>query len=632
MAAEPNALPPLATIQATLARHAATLTRAPGRTIRPETGRGTTQSGRAAAILERLRGDLAAPLDLEGELGRGGMGVVRLATQRTLGRKVAVKTLRDDRLDGPSAYRLLQEAWITGAVEHPNIVPIHDVGLEADGRPVAVFKRIEGVPWQALLADPDEVRRRYAVEDPLEWHLRTLMQVCSAVDYAHSRGVLHRDLKPENVMIGAYGEVYVVDWGIAVSLRDDGTGRLPLAADATGLAGTPAYMAPEMMAGDGAALGAWTDVYLLGGLLHAILTRRPPHRGGSPLELALDALRGEVDLPDDTPAELAAICRRALAPDPAGRWESAAALRQAIQGFLDHRHSGRLAARAEARLAELRDRLAAPGAGAERQLELYRLFGECRFGFRQALESWSGNAAAADGLARATRTMVEHELAAGNVEAAAALLAELDAPPAELVDRVAEARRRAEEERRRLAGLERLAGELDPRVGRRSRTVLAILLALLWMAMPARRILTGTPHGDYASMIAHPLFFLGLGSAWAFLRRRTLLANAINRRIVATAFLALVTQVILNAVGALADLPPTLPQTASQFMGFCLVGELAICLVPRLAPAAAGYLAAAVLGTLRPDLVDYGAVFANAVLAVNALLIWRKGMPAGPPL
>ncbi len=613
----------LATLQATLAPHAATLTRAPGATIRPLPPTDSIASRRLGDVLHRLRDD-AAPLELEEELGRGGMGVVRLATQRALGRKVAVKQLRPGAGDEPSALRLLQEAWITGAVEHPNVVPIHDVDFGGADGPLVVFKRIEGSPWSQLLADPGEVRRRFGIEDALEWQLRTLMQVCTAVHYAHSRGILHRDLKPENVMIGEYGEVYVVDWGIAVSMRDDGGGRLPLARDVCGLAGTPAYMAPEMMAGDGAQLGPHTDVYLLGGLLHALLTGRPPHRGATPLELALDALRADRELPPDTSTELAAICHRALAPDPAARFESADALRHALQAFLDHRSSDGLAARTEARLVDLLARVATPRGGFEEQLEIYRLFGECRFGFRQALESWPGNARAAAGLERATRALVERELAVGNHEAASALLAELERPPADLVERAAEARLAAEAERRRVEALQRLATDLDARVGRRMRVTFAAVMALLWMALPVWRLATGTEPESYASMIRSPLLFALVALALAVLGRRTLLSNAFNRRVVATVVLALFAQTLLNVGSALGGLEMIRAQILGHFMGLCCTGVLAVTLVPRLWPAALTYGAGFLLAMARPELHGAASVACNSIMALNAWIIWGR--------
>jgi hypothetical protein len=154
-------------------------------------------------------------------IGQGGMGVVRLAEQVALGRRVAVKTLRPDRKSDQAAIDLLREAWVTGAVDHPNVVPVHDIGLDEDGSPVIVLKRIDGHSWAELMHDADRVRERFRVDDLLTWNLEILIQVLFALRFAHSRGIVHRDLKPDNVMIGDFGEVYLLDWGIALSLRDD---------------------------------------------------------------------------------------------------------------------------------------------------------------------------------------------------------------------------------------------------------------------------------------------------------------------------------------------------------------------------------------------------------------------------
>src|SRR5689334_21645835 len=126
------------------------------------------------------------------------------------------------------------------------------------------------------MRDGNAARERYGADDLLEYNLSILVQLCSAVSLAHERGVLHRDLKPENVMIGRFGEVYLVDWGIAVSLTADLQGRLPLAAEQNEIAGTPCYMAPEMLGALGK-LSERTDVYLLGAILHENLSGEPPH-------------------------------------------------------------------------------------------------------------------------------------------------------------------------------------------------------------------------------------------------------------------------------------------------------------------------------------------------------------------
>ena len=266
------------------------------------------------------------------------MGIVRSGTQIALDRQVAIKTLRADHRTGGESLKLLQEAWVTGSLEHPNIVPIYDLGLDDTGAPVIVLKRIAGTDWARLLGDGAEVKQRFAAHDLLEWNLRVLLQVARAIELAHSRGILHRDIKPENIMVGELGEVYVLDWGIAVSLRPD-EHRLPRAADALAIAGTPAYMAPEMLGGQ--ALSPRTDVYLLGATLHEILTGRPPHLGATLAE-TLENVRLSAPLALALalgPAELVAVVQKAMAADPAARFGGVAELRAAVEAFLEHRSS-----------------------------------------------------------------------------------------------------------------------------------------------------------------------------------------------------------------------------------------------------------------------------------------------------
>lgn len=446
----------------------------PHATIEPVTIDSSTSASRAVALLGALdqHGGLASNrYAVERTLGEGGMGVVYLATQLALGRKVALKTVRDEATSDRSVTKLLQEAWLTGALEHPNIVPVYDVALDAKGNPLMVLKRIEGRTWGDLLTDPEQVERRFGVRDTLEWHLRTLMQVCNAVHFAHSRGVVHRDLKPENVMIGEFGEVYVVDWGIAVSLKDDLGGRLPLASASAGMAGTPCYMAPEMLSTDAGAVTERTDVYLLGAILHEILTGDAPHDGRELAEILRSVMRSDVELPESAPAELAAICRRALARDPGARFESAEALRLAIQDYLAHASSTALAREAERALAALVEGAAVTAADDAHRARLYDRLGECRFGFRAALQAWPENEPARQCLSHALEHMIAFELRRGDAQAAAVLLRELANPPESLQRRVTrEVERKAAEERR----LRALARAMDPNAGRATKLVAGI--------------------------------------------------------------------------------------------------------------------------------------------------------------
>ena len=275
------------------------------------------------------------------EVGRGGMGVVYRARDLSLNRDVAVKLLRPDcPPDGTSARRFLAEARITAQLQHPGIPAVYHVGTLPDGRPFLAMKLIRGQTLADLLkTGPDRGRLVAAFED-----------VCQAVGYAHAHGVLHRDLKPANVMVGAFGEVQVMDWGLAKVLRGEGQGgedteptrdggglspdspaphaSLPLSADATrvgSVMGTPAYMAPEQATGAVDRLDARTDVFGLGAVLCVLLTGQPPFVGedvGSTHQLAARA-----DLADafarlagcGADPDLVALCKRCLNVDPGGR-------------------------------------------------------------------------------------------------------------------------------------------------------------------------------------------------------------------------------------------------------------------------------------------------------------------------
>jgi len=215
--------------------------------------------------------------DLLHELGRGGMGAVHAAEQRAFARRVAVKSLL---LDSEIARRgFWAEAAATALLEHPNIVPVHDLLIGKDGLPRLVMKLVEGTNWKRLLHPENDADRAKVAEWEIDQHLEILLKVCDAIAFAHTRGILHRDLKPENVMVGGFGEVLVMDWGCAVALGDHPPHPLiPLAKTSRVIIGTPAYMAPELACGDGKALGTWSDIYLLGAILYEILTGTAPHR------------------------------------------------------------------------------------------------------------------------------------------------------------------------------------------------------------------------------------------------------------------------------------------------------------------------------------------------------------------
>jgi serine/threonine protein kinase len=535
---------------------ARTMVERPDATIEPPR---LASSGGLAAIdaLRALGATLGGRIEVHDTIGEGGMGVVHLATQATLGRHVAVKTLRKGIDDHNAALRILREAWVTGALEHPNIVPVHDVGVDATGAPVIVMKRIEGHPWSSLMRDPEALARLFSAHDALEWNLRTLASVCNAVHFAHSRGILHRDLKPDNVMIGEFGEVYVLDWGIAVSLTPDPSGRLPPASQATDVAGTPHYMAPEMLLGDPGAYSPRTDVYLLGGIFYEIFAGEPPHRGDSVHAIVTDILLSSPRFAPGFPPEARRICQKALGREPRDRFESAEALRVAIEEYLRHRGSRKLARDAKESCLRLQKVLETEPPGEERKLAVAHLLGECRFGYHAALSAWPENEAARHGLDAALLLVIDHLLAEGDAWAADALLREVSAPPAGVVERVQSAVRAREQEEERLR---RMQSDLDPRVGTRTRTVLGAFFGATWTVWTlagwvyAHRV---ARMSYFATVVLPALVFLALCLlAWAW-ARETLSKTLLNRRLGLTLLFYLVAQLVLAVGGWLMGLSAT---------------------------------------------------------------------------
>jgi serine/threonine-protein kinase len=282
----------------------------------------------------------------------GGIGRVWLAHDDRLGRDVALKELRPERAGNPVVWgRFLKEAQITGQLEHPGIVPIYELGQRPDDRaPFYTMRFVRGRTLAEAVAAFHQKGSRGAA-GPLELRelLTSFVGVCNAVAYAHSRGVLHRDLKPQNVVLGDYGEVMVLDWGLArlmgrTEVPDD-PAPLAVAAEADGegtmqgeVLGTPAYMAPEQAQGRLDLLSPATDVYGLGAILYEVLTGKQPFTGSESTAVLHQVIHQAPARPravvPAAPAALEAVCLKALAKKPAGRYASAKELAAEVQHFL----------------------------------------------------------------------------------------------------------------------------------------------------------------------------------------------------------------------------------------------------------------------------------------------------------
>lgn len=496
------------------------------------------------------RSAVRADLEVRGVLGEGGMGRVHAARQRSLGRDVAVKVLKRDAPTGGAVAALLREAVITGALEHPGIVPVHALGVDDRDMPVLVMKRVEGVEWRQLLHDPRHPAWASRPGDRLITHLEILMQVCQAVHFAHSRGIVHRDIKPENVMLGDYGEVYLVDWGIAVRGDDPAVTQ-----GASGLCGTPAYMAPEMIAGR--PVSPRTDVYLLGATLHEILTGELRHPGNTLQDVLLSAFCSEpVEYGPEVPAELARLANRAMARDPGERLASAQELRQAIQDHLEHRGSLALADEARERLAALEALLEASPVDLDRG---YRLATECRFGFVQALRAWPENSAARAGLERCLEAAVMLELRQGHVDTAAALMREIERPSSELVHAFEREKRRAERQALEQGRLQALAHDLDTRVAGKQRT--HGLAAVLGASLAVSAAALSQPNPSRLRPVTLLVFSLVVLVAMVgivFALRKQLMQNAFNRRLVGLGLVSVLSLVASRGIATVLGMPAPL--------------------------------------------------------------------------
>ncbi|MCB9527822.1 MAG: serine/threonine protein kinase [Myxococcales bacterium] len=555
-------------------------------------------------------------------IGEGTMGRVYLADQRSIGREVAVKIPRPGIGHAERVEALMREARVTGRLEHPQIVPIHGLACTPDGATVMVMKRVEGVSWRKVADGKAAMPASFVTADPIEGQLRILLAVCDAIDFAHRRGVLHRDIKLDNVMLGHFGEVYVLDWGLAVALTDDGTGHLPLASSITEPGGTPGYMAPEMAMGHGHRLGVHSDVYCLGALLHRLLVGAPRHTGRTLAQVLGAAARSapfDYD-PLDLPRPLTAICARATAAEPADRYPDVAALRRALADASEHLASARLVAEAARTLAELH---AARAAGEADAVE--RAFGAARFALEHALRIWPANVDARQALDALLLDGAEDALAAGRVDHAARLLAaagpELEERRAALAAAIA-----AEEDRR--ARQQRLSREFDLGVFSRRRGLLLFAFAALWSTNNLRRALDPP---TVERLVLDQLWMIALVVTALVAARRWLWSTRINRRLSLLVPAIVATDTLARLVGwrlGLGPHPTTVIEIAADLIALIFISLV----VDRRFALPLGTFAAGLAAALvAPHAAFICKALATFLGVTGVALLWIRARPGDPP-
>ena len=346
------------------------------------------------------------------QLGEGGMGVVYVAKQQSLGREVVFKTLKpmaeaqaskmkaSGTMNSVIKHRtdmFLSEAVVTADLFHPNIVPIYELAKAPDGSLFYTMKWVRGDGWNKRLK-----------EMTLEENLEVLMKVSDAMGFAHSRHIINRDLKPENVMLGGYGETIVLDWGLALPFGE-GKGRLPIATTAGLGSGTPAYMPPELITGPLAKIGPGCDIYLLGAMLFEVVTGLPPHdfssrasggtiSAGAKLAEVRRVVVNNVIRETEHTGELMDIARKAMATKQEDRYRTVNDFQNAIRDYMKHAASHTLADRAKELTTvaapittEAKPAAEAPNVGYTNYQNALALYNE-------SLREWSGNDVARQGL------------------------------------------------------------------------------------------------------------------------------------------------------------------------------------------------------------------------------------------
>ncbi len=358
-------------------------------------------------------------------IGEGGMGVVYAAHQSSIARTVAVKMLkpsakvREDQRD-----KFISEAVVTGELDHPNIVPIYDLGANDEGALFYSMKRVRGTPWDKVIH-----------QKQLDENLSILLRVADAVAFAHAGGVIHRDLKPENVMLGDFGEVLVMDWGLARITPE--FAHVDTVYQADSLGGTPAYMAPEMARGPVENINKTSDVYLLGAILYEIIGGQPPHSGRDVMQCLMAASQNRID-PIRYDGELKALALKAMATRQEDRYQTVKEFQEAIRVYQSHSESLVLSAHANQNLQKARE------------TNDYQPYARALYGFQESLTLWNGNQRARLLLTETQRDYATCALNKGDFDLAASLLDGSQAEHQALTKQIDAARAERDARQRRL--------------------------------------------------------------------------------------------------------------------------------------------------------------------------------------
>lgn len=443
-------------------------------------------------------------------LGKGGMGIVTKGTQSYPDRTVAIKKI----IKKSRTYHqlLLHEAQIMGQLEHPNIVPVHQICMNDQNELMVVMKKVHGQTLDARLKE----LKTESIHDKISV-IQILIQVCYALEYAHSKHIVHRDIKCENIMIGKFNEVFLMDWGLAFNIDTMHNAH-------SGVVGTPSYIAPEMLTGLPTDVSFQTDVYLLGATLHHILMNTPRHNKSNVAQALESSIQSvPFDFPSNIPTTFASIVNKACSKEKADRYQSVADFRDSLDEALHHWEAIQVTERAREVFISLQQKIETKAPS----LELQTLFMKSRSLLESALEMWTGNEQAHNLLQDLLEAMIDHHLNEMELPLARMLYQDIFEPSDTLQQRFHQKEREYVE----LSEAQAIAQEYNPlqsKHGRRTLIVSLVASAVLLISFAGSYSYFVSSKVTTIRLIITGSIVFGASTVGVYVGRHSLLSNKLG--------------------------------------------------------------------------------------------------------
>ena len=545
-------------------------------------------------------------IEQEAVLGKGGMGVVKCGQQRYPDREVAIKKVI--RPSNTHQRMLLHEAQITGQLEHPSIVPIHQIKQDDDGNVEIIMKRVQGKTLLELL---ESVHNTPDYTLPVT-DVQYLIQTCFALEYAHNQNIVHRDIKLENIMVGDFNEVFLMDWGLGMDIVSK-VGAHP------GIVGTPCYMAPEMLSGNPDDIDFRTDVYLMGATIHHLLTGQPRHNGGNvrdTLELVLTSQPHKY--PNEIPSVFGKMLNKACHQAKSERYQTIKELREALEAALSHWEAIQLTERAKGMLHQFE----ATVLKTKNNAEITKQYLKIRALLESSIEMWNDNTTATEALNHLLILMIEHHIDRLELSVAESLFDELHTTTEALRDKLIT----AQNEYKKLSNAHALAQEYDPLQSKSGRKTLIVSIA-------ATSVLLVSFAGAYSMFVSPEVTTLRLmytGSlvsiaciVGVFLGRKTLLTNKLGAQMARTFTTTSVLATFNHWIGHLNSEVPAAIMSVDMFIMAIAFASMKESIRSAYYIAAVG-MTFATIGALYPNVCHPLLLLTIVISSMWALLDWYK--------